>query len=160
MDLKVRDDRRHVFVEIIRTVCTITWIGEEAMDDKLNLALIAHDNKKAEMVAFAFANRDVLRRYEIYATGTTGKLISEKTGLTVNRMLSGPYGGDQQIGAKVASGEIDLVIFLRDPLTALPHDPDISALLRVCDVHNVPVATNLATAELVLAAFSHNAFTR
>ena len=130
------------------------------MDEKLNLALIAHDNKKAEMVAFAFANKDLLRYYEIYATGTTGKLINEKTGLAVNRMLSGPYGGDQQIGAKVASGEIDLVIFLRDPLTALPHDPDISALLRVCDVHNVPVATNLATAELVLAAFSHNAFTR
>ena len=130
------------------------------MDEKLNLALIAHDNKKAEMVAFAFANKDLLRYYEIYATGTTGKLINEKTGLAVNRMLSGPYGGDQQIGAKVASGEIDLVIFLRDPLTALPHDPDISALLRVCDVHNVPVATNLATAELVLAAFSHNAFTQ
>lgn len=130
------------------------------MDEKLNLALIAHDNKKAEMVAFAFANKDLLRCYEIYATGTTGKLLNEKTGLAVNRMLSGPYGGDQQIGAKVASGEIDLVIFLRDPLTALPHDPDISALLRVCDVHNVPVATNLATAELVLAAFSHNAFTR
>ena len=130
------------------------------MDEKLNLALIAHDNKKAEMVAFAFANKDLLRYYEIYATGTTGKLINEKTGLAVYRMLSGPYGGDQQIGAKVASGEIDLVIFLRDPLTALPHDPDISALLRVCDVHNVPVATNLATAELVLSAFSHNAFTR
>ena len=130
------------------------------MDEKLNLALIAHDNKKAEMVAFAFANKDLLRYYEIYATGTTGKLINEKTGLAVNRMLSGTDGGDQKIGAKVATGERDLVIFLRDPLTALPHDPDISALLRVCDVHNVPVATNLATAELVLAAFSHNAFTQ
>lgn len=120
----------------------------------MRIALIAHDKKKDEMVAFAAAHRDTLRRFELVATGTTGKRISVETGLAVARMLSGPYGGDQQIGAMVAGGEIGAVIFLRDPLTAQPHEPDITALLRVCDVHNVPLATNLATAELILAALS------
>jgi methylglyoxal synthase len=118
----------------------------------VRLALIAHDKKKAEMVTFVHDHKDLLARCELVATGTTGKLVAEATGLPVERMLSGPYGGDQQIGALVARGMIDAVIFLRDPLTAQPHEPDITALLRVCDVHNVPLATNRATAELILFA--------
>jgi len=104
------------------------------------------------MVEFVRRWRDILARYRLIATGTTGKVVAEATGLTVERMLSGPYGGDQQIGARVAAGEVDAVLFLRDPLTAQPHEPDITALLRVCDVHNVPLATNLATAELIIAS--------
>ncbi|HHW15046.1 MAG TPA: methylglyoxal synthase [Firmicutes bacterium] len=102
------------------------------------------------MIQFARVHRDLLARCTLSATGTTGRLLIEQVELPVERMQSGPYGGDQQIGARVAAGEIDAVIFLRDPLTAQPHEPDISALLRVCDVHNVPLATNLATAELIL----------
>jgi len=116
------------------------------------IALIAHDKKKDDMVEFARRRRDILARCRLIATGTTGKVIAEATGLTIERMLSGPYGGDQQIGARVAAGEVDAVLFLRDPLTAQPHEPDITALLRVCDVHNVPLATNLATAELIIAS--------
>jgi len=118
------------------------------------IALIAHDKKKDEMVEFAKKHVDFLSRCDLVATGTTGKLVQEKTGLKVKRMLSGPIGGDQQIGSQVASGKIDAVIFLRDPLTAQPHEPDITALLRICDVHNVPLATNLATAEVLLTAFA------
>lgn len=114
------------------------------------VALIAHDAKKDEMVTFVRTHRELLARYHLIATGTTGKLVQEATGLPVERMNSGPLGGDQQIGAKVASGEVDAVFFLRDPLTAQPHEPDITALLRVCDVHNVPLATNLATAEIII----------
>lgn len=116
------------------------------------IALIAHDKKKDDMVEFVRRRRDILARCRLIATGTTGKVIAEATGLTIERMLSGPYGGDQQIGARVAAGEVDAVLFLRDPLTAQPHEPDITALLRVCDVHNVPLATNLATAELIIAS--------
>ncbi len=115
-----------------------------------NIALIAHDQKKADMVSFVHMHSDFLRKCNLYATGTTGRLIEEKTGLKVTRFLSGPYGGDQQIGARIATGEIDAVIFMRDPLTAQPHEPDVTALLRVCDVHNVPLATNLATAEVIV----------
>jgi methylglyoxal synthase len=115
-----------------------------------NIALIAHDQKKYEIVAFAMKHQDVLKDCTLYATGTTGKIVEEKTGIPVNKMLSGPVGGDQQIGAKAAGGEIDAVIFLRDPLTAQPHEPDISALLRVCDVHNIPVATNFASADMII----------
>lgn len=118
----------------------------------MRIALIAHDKKKAEMIEFVKEYREVLAQYELVATGTTGKLIQQETGLPVERMLSGPLGGDQQIGGRVASETIDAVIFLRDPLTAQPHEPDITALLRVCDVHNVPLATNLATAELIIAS--------
>ena len=116
----------------------------------MRLALIAHDELKDEMVEFVNAHADVLAECELVTTGTTGKRISEESGLTVNRQASGPLGGDLQIGAMVANGGIDGLVFLRDPLTAQPHEPDISALLRVCDVKDVPVATNLASAELLV----------
>ncbi len=116
----------------------------------MKIALIAHDNKKELMVEFAIAYCHIFQHATLYATGTTGLRVAEATGLTIHRVQSGPYGGDQQIGAKIAEDDLDLVIFLRDPLTAQPHEPDISALLRLCDVHNVPVATNLATAEALI----------
>ncbi len=118
----------------------------------MKISLIAHDEKKDEMIAFAKKYEDILKRHELYGTGTTGKRIMENTSLTVHRFLSGPYGGDQQIGAKIAIGEMDLVIFFRDPLTAQPHEPDVSALMRLCDVHNVPLASNVAAATLMMKA--------
>ena len=114
----------------------------------MRIAFIAHDKKKDDIVDFVRRYKDVFKEHELFGTGTTGKLISEITGLEVNRFLSGPLGGDQQIGGRVAQGDIDLVFFMRDPLTAQPHEPDISALLRICDVHSVPLATNLAAAEV------------
>lgn len=116
----------------------------------MNIALIAHDAKKEKMIDFTIAYKDILKEHKLFATGTTGRLIMEATGLDVIRCQSGPLGGDQQIGGMVAGEGIDLVIFLRNPLTAQPHEPDINALLRVCDVHNVPLATNLATAEVMI----------
>ena len=113
----------------------------------MNIALIAHDRKKDEMVNFCVAYKNILAKHSLCATGTTGRLIAEATGLPIHRFLSGPMGGDQQIGAIVAYNKIDLVIFMRDPLTAQPHEPDINALLRLCDVHNIPLASNMATAE-------------
>lgn len=116
----------------------------------MNIALIAHDAKKERMIEFAIAYEDVLKDHTIFATGTTGKKIMEATNLKINCVQSGPLGGDQQIGGMVASEKIDMIIFLRDPLTAQPHEPDINALMRVCDVHNVPLATNIATAEILI----------
>ncbi|MDF2568399.1 MAG: mgsA [Sporomusa sp.] len=118
------------------------------------VALIAHDRKKEEMLAFVLKNKESLSHCNLIATATTGKLIQEKSGLDVTTYLSGPLGGDQQIGARIACLEVDAVIFLRDPLTAQPHEPDITALLRICDVHNIPVATNASTADLVLRCFA------
>ena len=118
----------------------------------MTLALIAHDKKKEALIAFVKRHLEELRPLELVATGTTGKMIIEATGLDVTTVLSGPLGGDQQIGGMVARGDIQAVIFLRDPLTAQPHEPDITALLRVCDVHNISLATNEATAELVLGS--------
>jgi methylglyoxal synthase len=114
------------------------------------IALIAHDRKKLDLISFAKDHRALLERFELIATGTTGGLLAEKAQLTVTPMLSGPMGGDQQIGAAVAEGRVLAVIFFRDPLTAQPHEPDVSALMRICDVHNVPLATNLAAAEATL----------
>jgi len=114
------------------------------------LALIAHDEKKAALIAFVQRNRDKFAQFGLVATNTTGTELASLTGLPVKRMLSGPLGGDLQIGAMIAVGEIAAVFFLRDPLTAHPHEPDISALLKVCDTHNVPLATNLATADMIL----------
>ncbi|MBQ3165800.1 MAG: methylglyoxal synthase, partial [Clostridia bacterium] len=108
----------------------------------MKIALIAHDKKKNEIIEIAKKYKDVLSRHELYATGTTGTLIMGETGLKIHRMKSGPLGGDQQIGAMLAVGEINLIIFLRDPLTAQPHEPDVSALLRLCDVQSLPLATN------------------
>ena len=118
----------------------------------MNIALIAHDSKKELMVQFCIAYCGILSRHSICATGTTGKLVSEATGLPVHCFLSGPMGGDQQIGSLVAYNRLDLIIFLRDPLTAQPHEPDVSALLRLCDVHDIPLATNMASAEAMLMA--------
>jgi methylglyoxal synthase len=116
------------------------------------LALIAHDGKKADMIAFVREHRAALERLRLIGTATTARLIREETGLPVESVLSGPLGGDVQIAAGVATGEVGAVIFLVDPLNAHPHDPDIQAVLRVCNVHNVPLATNLATARLLLSA--------
>ncbi|NLN41012.1 MAG: methylglyoxal synthase [Clostridiales bacterium] len=118
----------------------------------MNIALIAHDKKKEDMVTFCIAYQSILQKHRLFATGTTGRLVAEATGMDVHRFLSGPLGGDQQIGSIVAYNRMDLVIFLRDPLTAQPHEPDVNALLRLCDVHNIPLATNMATAEVMIKA--------
>ena len=117
----------------------------------MNGALIAHDNMKDDMVLFAQKHRGILSQFTLYATGTTGKRLIDETGLPVHRLQSGPIGGDQQIGALIAAGQIHFVIFLRDPLTAQPHEPDVQALLRLCDVHKIPFATNITTAEIMIS---------
>ena len=106
------------------------------------------------MIALAIKYRDVLARHELCATGTTGTLVMGETGLRISRMKSGPLGGDQQIGSMIAEGALDLVVFLRDPLTAQPHEPDVSALLRLCDVQNIPLATNVKSAQIMLDRLS------
>ncbi len=116
----------------------------------MKIALIAHDKKKDEMIKLAIKYKEVLKNHELYATGTTGTLVMGETALPIKRMKSGPLGGDQQIGSMIADGKLNLVIFLRDPLTAQPHEPDVSALLRLCDVQNIPLATNTASAEIML----------
>lgn len=118
--------------------------------NKPRIALIAHDKKKIDLIMFVKEHVKIFKQSEIYATGNTGSLIEEKLKLKVNKVRSGPRGGDLQIGGLLASEKIDFVIFLRDPLTAQPHEPDVSALLRVCDVHNIPLATNLASAEALV----------
>lgn len=116
----------------------------------MNIALIAHDNKKPEMIDFVKEFEPMLKNHQLYTTGTTGLRIMENTNLKVHRFLSGPYGGDQQIGAFVAEGKIDVIFFFRDPLTAQPHEPDVSALMRLCDVHNIPLASNKTAGVLLL----------
>jgi methylglyoxal synthase len=118
---------------------------------RTKLALIAHDGRKADLVAFATYNRDRLAEFDLVATATTGNLLTEKVGLPCQKVLSGPHGGDAQIAAMVAEGTVTAVIFLVDPLTSHPHDPDIQTVLRVCNVHNVPIATNVAAADLFVA---------
>ena len=115
----------------------------------MNIALIAHDTKKELMVQFCIAYCGILSHHNICATGTTGKLVGEATGLSVQKFLAGSQGGDQQM-ARIACNEIDLLLFFRDPLTVKPHEPKEADLLRLCDVHNIPVATNIATAEVLI----------
>ena len=122
----------------------------------MKIALIAHDKKKPEMIALCIRYKEILSKHELFATGTTGKLVSSATYLEIKRMKSGPLGGDQQIGSMIADKNLDLVIFLRDPLTAQPHEPDVNALLRLCDVTNTPLATNVASGEILLTALSNN----
>ena len=118
----------------------------------MNIAIIAHDKKKDGMIAFVKGYEAAFAKHTLFATGTTGKRIMEATGLEVTCFNSGPYGGDQQIGAKISQGEMDLVIFFRDPLTSQPHEPDVNALLRLCDVYSVPLATNVRTAAIMVDA--------
>ena len=125
----------------------------------MKIALIAHDKKKPDIIDLAIRYKDTLAGHELYATGTTGTLIMGETGLSIHRMKSGPLGGDQQIGAMLANGELDLIIFLRDPLTAQPHEPDVSALMRLGDVQKIPLATNASSAVLMLEALSNGTFT-
>ena len=120
----------------------------------MRIALVAHDQKKEAMIKLAQQHFAFLKAQRLVATATTGAQLSAMTGLEVAQVLSGPQGGDAQISAMVATQQIDVVIFLRDPLTAQPHEPDITALLRICDVHDVPLATNLGTARALLAACS------
>lgn len=124
----------------------------------MNIALIAHDKKKSDMIQFAIAYRDLLADHTLYATGTTGLRVKEATGLPVHCFQSGPLGGDQQIGAMIADNAMDLVLFFRDPLTAQPHEPDVSALIRLCDVYAIPLATNMGTAEILVRNLNKGTF--
>lgn len=121
----------------------------------MNVALIAHDGKKAEMVAFVLKNKSVLAEAFLVATGTTGSHV-EKAGLNVTKLLSGPKGGDAQIATMVAEGKLDMVIFFRDPLDKHPHEPDVQMLMRICDVSNIPLATNPSAAQLMLDGYVYN----
>lgn len=116
----------------------------------MKIALIAHDQKKDSLVEFAIAYKEILKQHELFATGTTGQRINDEVGLTITRFRSGPLGGDQQIGAMIANNDMDMVIFFRDPLSAQPHEPDVTALVRLCDVYHIPLATNMGTAEILL----------
>lgn len=116
----------------------------------MNIALIAHDAKKKLMQNFCIAYRGILSKHDLYATGTTGRLVEEVTNLNVYKFLAGHLGGEQQVGAQIENNQMDLVIFLRDPLNPKPHEPDVSNLVKLCDTYNIPLATNLASAELLI----------
>lgn len=122
----------------------------------MRIALIAHDKMKPQMIALSVKYKATLEQHELYATSTTGSLVHQATGLNVKCLRSGPLGGDQQMGSMIAESELDLVVFLRDPLTAQPHEPDVTALLRLCDVTSTPLATNIASAEIMLHALENN----
>lgn len=124
----------------------------------MNVAFVAHDRKKDEMVNFVIAYQAMFKEHSLFSTGTTGRLITENTDLNIMKFRSGPLGGDQQIGAMVAQNELDLLIFFRDPLVSQPHETDITALLRLCDVYGIPVATNLASAELLVHSLKRGEF--
>jgi methylglyoxal synthase len=129
--------------------------GKRSARARKTIALIAHDGKKADLVALVKDNLEIIRRFRLIATGTTGQHVKQ-AGLKVKRFLSGPLGGDAQIASEVATGRCHAVVFLRDPLGMHPHDPDISSLMRICDVHNVALATNPATAALVIRGLGEN----
>jgi methylglyoxal synthase len=120
------------------------------MDKTKHIALVAHDGKKKEIVEWAEKNKDVLKKHFLCGTGTTARMIADKTGLPVRAFNSGPLGGDQQIGARIVEGNVDFIIFLWDPLESQPHDPDVKALLRIAVVYDIPIANNLATADFLL----------
>lgn len=118
----------------------------------MNIGLIAHDSKKALMQNLCIAYRGILSKHQLFATGTTGRLIEEVTNLSIHKYLAGPLGGQQQLGAQIAQNDIDALIFLRDPSNSKPHEPNVNDVIRLCDVHNIPMATNLATAEIIILA--------
>ena len=124
----------------------------------MNIGLIAHDAKKKLMQNFCVAYRGILAKHTLFATGATGRLVEEVTNLTVHKYLAGHLGGEQQLGAQIEDNDLDLVIFLRDPLQPKPHEPNVGNVLRLCDIHNIPVATNLATAELLIKSMERGEF--
>ena len=135
---------------------------EFVMPEQKNIALIAHDNKKHELIDWCKKNKTILEHHFLCGTGTTAKMVADQTGLPVRGFNSGPLGGDQQIGARIVDGKIDVVIFFSDPLSAQPHDPDVKALLRIAQVYDIPIANNRATADFIITSpfmdttYSHN----
>jgi methylglyoxal synthase len=123
-----------------------------AMEHDKKIALVAHDNKKRDLIEWAKYNRDLLAHHEVYATGTTGEVLEHELGFGITKLQSGPLGGDQQIGARIADGEIDFLIFFWDPLEPMPHDPDVKALLRMAVVWNIPIACNRASADFMISS--------
>lgn len=126
--------------------------SETVISKKKNIALIAHDNKKQELIEWCIEHKDVLEKHELCGTGTTASLVSKKTGLEVNGYNSGPLGGDQQIGSRIVDGSVDLLIFFSDPLTAQPHDPDVKALLRIAQLYDIPIAHNRSSADFIITS--------